>query len=869
MDYAENIVQLLAALVALLLCLFRYISNKRRGWVYAIVFFLCNLLSCYYWTAFLIITGDEPVVSDLLTYTGWNAAFFVLFLLLLHMKTPEERRYFHPLMLLPIPLNTLQFTLYLPYGSLLNNIYQVGICTLLAVFGLQGLCWYRKKRYEGAAKPYVSLAVLLFAALEFGMWTSSCMSGWLADLYYPCSFLCSACYLLIAWAIGRTYAEEGKAPSTTFDRKYQNILKLSYLGIVLIFSVGGIVLGLWMRDMLTDRIQASSASGVYDIIPIVLFVISLVLVIFAVAVIFVVYFGQKAAENNELQEARRIAERSSAAKSEFLANMSHEIRTPINAVMGMNEIIMRDSRQARDQLPDSTEEIRGIFSDISGYAGIIENAGKNLLAIINDILDISKIEAGKVEIREARYTLSSTLNDLCNMISLRARSKDLEFRVNVQEQLPDQLCGDVLRVRQVVLNILNNAVKYTNRGSVTLSVAGSISAARDQGQIVDLIFSVKDTGIGIRREDLDRLFAKFERISSAENSNVEGTGLGLAITKTLLDMMGGSIRVESEFGKGSVFTVTIPQKYVSPEPIGNFRERFEKSAEEAGVPDELFRATGARILVVDDTRMNLIVAEGLLKNTEMQIDTAESGSEALRLTQAVLYDVILMDQRMPVMDGTEALHLIRKQADGLNRSTPVICLTADAISGAREQYLAQGFTDYLTKPIDSSALRRMLMRYLPAEKVILLGVRGQSVAPADGQFAALQDAGFDVSRGLFHSQQDAALYRSLLREFANTAGEKMQVLQSDYEAGAWKDYAIRIHALKSSAATIGAAELSRAAARLEDAVLHERNTVLRQDHPAMLELCRRTADAIRDFRDDPDLFPAENDGVIEFPPADT
>ena len=239
MDYAENIVQLLTDLVALLLCLFRYISNKRRGWVYAIVFFLCNLLSCYYWTAFLIITGDEPVVSDLLTYTGWNAAFFVLFLLLLHMKTPEERRYFHPLMLLPIPLNALQFTLYLPYGPLLNNIYQVGICTLLAVFSLQGLCWYRKKQYEGAAKPYISLAVLLFAAFEFGMWTSSCMSGWLADLYYPCSFLCSACYLLLAWAIGRTYAEEGKAPSTTFDRKYQNILKLSYLGIVLIFSVGG------------------------------------------------------------------------------------------------------------------------------------------------------------------------------------------------------------------------------------------------------------------------------------------------------------------------------------------------------------------------------------------------------------------------------------------------------------------------------------------------------------------------------------------------------------------------------------------------------------------------------------------------------
>ena len=236
------------------------------------------------------------------------------------------------------------------------------------------------------------------------------------------------------------------------------------------------------------------------------------------------------------------------------------------------------------------------------------------------------------------------------------------------------------------------------------------------------------------------------------------------------------------------------------------------------------------------------------------------------------YDVILMDQRMPVMDGTEALHLIRQQAGGQNNNTPVICLTADAISGAREQYLAQGFTDYLTKPIDSSALRRMLMRWLPADKVILLGIHEQTsrqaAPPADGQFRALQDAGIDVVQGLFHSQQDAELYRSLLREFGNAAADRMHTLQDSYDTGDWKDYAIRIHALKSTAATIGAVELSQAAARLEDAARHERNDILSRDHPVMLILYRRTTEAIRDFRDAPDLFPAETDGVIEFLPAD-
>lgn len=224
--------------------------------------------------------------------------------------------------------------------------------------------------------------------------------GWFIAIVF---FLCSLDYLFIVWSISRTFIDQGQVSSTTFDRKYQRILKASYLGLMLVGSVGGVMLGIWMRNVMTQHIDRASETNAYDVIPVVLFVISLILMIFTVAVIFIVYFGQKAAENNVLREARRVAEQSSAAKSEFLANMSHEIRTPINAFMGMNEVILRESTQARENLPEDSEQIRGVFSDISGYAGIINTAGKNLLSIINDILDLSRIEAGKLEIRENEY----------------------------------------------------------------------------------------------------------------------------------------------------------------------------------------------------------------------------------------------------------------------------------------------------------------------------------------------------------------------------------------------------------------------------------------------------------------------------------
>lgn len=409
---------------------------------------------------------------------------------------------------------------------------------------------------------------------------------------------------------------------------------------------------------------------------------------------------------DELRAQMQIADEANEAKSQFLANMSHEIRTPINAVLGFNEMILRECR-------DKDES----FSNIGTYAANIKSAGSNLLSIINGILDISKIEAGKMDIVDAPYTLSSLLNDVSNMVFFKAKEKNLEFTVDVDESLPDELFGDKARIRQVITNILANAVKYTDKGSVRLSVRGQADNGNEPGQMLNLLIEVKDTGIGMKDEDIDKLFRKFQRLDLSHNSTIEGTGLGLAISRQLMTMMGGNIKVESNYGKGSSFTIELPQKIVSSEPVGDFKARFEKDIKEAKSTEEAFTAPDAHILVVDDTRVNLTVARGLLKNTEIQIDTAGSGSESIELTREKPYDLILMDQRMPGMDGTEALKAIRNQEDGQNRETPVICLTADAIIGAKERYMAEGFTDYLPKPINNHELLQTMTKYLPQDKI--------------------------------------------------------------------------------------------------------------------------------------------------------
>ncbi|MCR5138523.1 MAG: response regulator [Oscillospiraceae bacterium] len=546
-------------------------------------------------------------------------------------------------------------------------------------------------------------------------------------------------------------------------------------------------------------------------------------------------------EAKVLKLEKEAADRANQAKSDFLADMSHEIRTPINAVLGMNEMILRESIGAQKREARDANAVRNAFDSISSCARNIESAGSNLLAIINDILDLSRIESGRMDIVEGKYQLSSVLNDLSNMIWFKAKEKNLEFSVDVDETMPDGLCGDEVRVRQVITNVLNNAVKYTVRGSVHLTVSGELlgEAPMAPGQTIVLKAAVRDTGIGIRQEDMDKLFNKFQRLDLKQNSTVEGTGLGLAITHSLLEMMGGSIEVQSEYGKGSVFTVTIPQKIAAVEPVGDFRTRFRKNLQEAEAYRESFRAPEARILIVDDTKMNLTVAVGLLRDTLVRIDTASGGEEAIALAKDNAYDVILMDQRMPKMDGSEALHHIREQTGGANRETPVICLTADAVIGAKERYIAEGFTNYLTKPIDSRALEQMLLRYLPAEKLTVVrdgetGDNGSTPSETEDGYAPLRRAGIDPETGLGYCQGDRDLYLSLLEEYAGSAQEKAGEIMRFYEVRDWKNYSVLAHAIKSSSRMIGAAALADRAADLEAAADDGRVQDIEAGHEKLL-----------------------------------
>lgn len=396
--------------------------------------------------------------------------------------------------------------------------------------------------------------------------------------------------------------------------------------------------------------------------------------------------------NQEAEHARADAIEANQAKSKFLANMSHEIRTPINAVLGMDEMILRES----------TEE------NVKKYARDIQSAGETLLGLVTDILDISKIESGMLEIVEQEYSLEKMIYDVNTMLQGKAKAKDLEFKVTVNPELPSVLFGDETRVREIILNLLTNAIKYTDEGSVHLKV-DFLPSERDY---IILQVAVEDTGRGIREGDQQKLFQSFQRLDEIRNKNIEGTGLGLAITKRLVDLMDGAIIVKSEYGKGSVFKAMIPQKVIKVTPVNIQEGQVQTKAVEkkSGV-----YAPEATVLVVDDVEMNLRVFQGLLKKTGIKVDALHSGAECLDLVQEKHYDLIFLDHMMPEMDGIETLHNMKKLEHNLCADTPVLVLTANAIAGAKEEYLAEGFIDYISKPIKTDQLEAMLLKYLPTE----------------------------------------------------------------------------------------------------------------------------------------------------------
>lgn len=527
--------------------------------------------------------------------------------------------------------------------------------------------------------------------------------------------------------------------------------------------------------------------------------------------------------------AKEIAVNASRAKSDFLANMSHEIRTPINAVLGMNEMILRESNDER----------------IRGYAVNIYNAGTTLLALINDVLDFSKIEAGKMEIIPEQYNLSLLLVDLQVMMSDRAEKKDLLFKINANPAMPKFLYGDSMRIKQCMLNLLTNAVKYTEKGSVTLSVDFERVPDTDSGM---LVVRVQDTGIGIKSDDLDRLFMPFERIDEGRNRTIEGSGLGMSIVQRTLELMGSRLSVQSEFGKGSVFSFSVRQKIAEDTPLGDIAEAHRESVAAVGSYKETLYAPRARILFVDDTQMNLQVIEGLLKYTGIQLDTADSGSRALEKVRQNEYDILFIDYRMPGMDGIETLQAMKMLDDNKCVGKPCIALTANVISGAREMYLEAGFTDYLSKPVVPQELEDMIRDYLPQEKLETLPEELEAVDeepdPSVADFTAL--SGIDVASALANCGTSKLLCE-MLTSFYSSIESKAEELTSLAERGDMDTYRIKVHALKSTARLIGALSLSDKARLLEVAAGNNEREKVSAETPALVADLRHFSTVLARF----------------------
>ncbi len=636
------------------------------------------------------------------------------------------------------------------------------------------------------------------------------------------------------------------------SERYQRKENFHYLFVSEIGTTNFLLVGTIPREVVSE--------GISNITTLIWWVFGLLLLLLAIVLVFLFGAEEKTKESEELRKAKLLADAANHAKSDFLANMSHEIRTPINAVIGMNEMILRECHESNINKENILE-----------YAVNVESASKNLLSIVNDILDFSKIEAGKMEIIEENYIFSSLLNDVVNMIDLKAKQKNLQLFVKVDEELPNQLYGDENRIRQVLVNILNNAVKYTNEGYVQLFIGKeTIEENKIQLKIV-----VHDTGIGIKKEDMSKLFGTFERLDMKKNRNVEGTGLGLAITSKMVNLMNGTLEAESIYGVSSTFTVCLPQTVVNQERIGNFQQRFKEYKQNLQKYKESFIAPNAKVMVVDDNSMNLFVVKKLLEKTKVQVVTCMNGEQCLNLAKVDKYDIILLDHMMPGMDGIETLKNLKTMDDNQNKNTPVIALTANAILGAREAYLREGFDDYLSKPIDGMHLEELLQKYISKEKVkkseeleqkeelIEKEVQKEEIQKAESskeqealevqETAMLEEikepeqeiedfAWLDIETGLQYSMDSDEMYREFLQMFCDMKEEKKTSIQEYYEKEDWENYTIVVHSLKSTSRSVGCILLSERAKELELAGHQNQIDVIKEGHKEMIEVYEKTVE---------------------------
>ena len=540
----------------------------------------------------------------------------------------------------------------------------------------------------------------------------------------------------------------------------------------------------------------------------------------------------KIIEQNHLMKRLVLqTEDANRAKTNFVSNMSHEIRTPMNSIVGITEILLRSRHSPKEQ----------------EYLLNIQSSGRVLLTIINDVLDCSKMEAGKMQLFDEPYDTCSLFHDLRISMENRIGHSGLELIYDIDQDIPCKLKGDMGRIRQVIINLVNNAIKYTEKGSVRFSV----HVRQKNTDKVMLYYEVADTGIGIRKEDQKILFDAFQRVEMDRNRYVEGTGLGLTISQNLVNMMGGVIEVESEYGKGSRFFFTIEQTSIDPTPVSAVNYNGQKDNVTEKEAECLFIAPEAHILLVDDNELNLVVAKELLKPLRMQIDTAENGLQAVKMVRGSQYDLVLMDHMMPVMDGIEAAKAIRALPEDKYQKLPIIALTANAMVDARKEFLNAGMNGFVAKPIDFARICNQLKLWLPkdlvrdvpkeeAKKLLADDLSDREIQPEDPQM------GFSFEEGVKHCGSKAALMKTI-RIFYRTIDSKANKIEQCLKEGLISDYVIEIHALKSSALLIGAVPLSEAAKELEDYGKQGKTEVLEEKTPDVLTLYRDLKNILRPY----------------------